>query len=280
MIPTHDIIASKKRDVIMNELVSLTHYDSSEPHRHNYFEFFYFQNGGGIHLIDFVPFPIESDAIHIVAPGQVHQVKRELDSNGFVFLFDINLFDNYKTIENFLIDHTCLDVESFKPVYHFNDKIKKSEISFVVNKAWREYNTKEPYKNQLVTNLLAELMLYCMRQKTDSNSLNTNPYHSQYIAFRRLLNSEFKTLKKVTDYAALLNLTEKQLNEIVFKRTGETVSTLIFKQVILEAKRLLNTGMPAKEVSYALNFLDPGHFSKFFKNQTGISPSEFKKIHE
>lgn len=119
-----------------------------------------------------------------------------------------------------------------------------------------------------------------MRQKTDSNLSNTNLHQSHYIAFRRLLNSEYKTLKKVTDYAALLNLTEKQLNEIVFKRTGETVSALIFKQVILEAKRLLNTGIPAKEVSYALNFLEPGHFSKFFKNQTGISPSEFKKIHE
>ena len=279
MIPTHDIVSTKKRDVIMNELVALTHYDASEPHRHNYFEFFFFQFGGGIHLIDFVAFPIVSGAIHIVAPGQVHQVKRELNATGFVFLFDINLFDNATNIENFLADHTCLDVASFEPAYHFSDEIKTTDISFVVNKAWREYNGEEPFKNQLVTNLLSELILYCMRQKTADNTSGNSLHHSDYIAFRRLLKSHFKTLKKVSDYAAMLNLTEKQLNIIVLKKTGETVSTLIFKQIILEAKRLLNTGIAAKEVSYTLNFSEPGHFSKFFKNQTGISPSEFKKIH-
>jgi AraC family transcriptional activator of pobA len=76
-----------------------------------------------------------------------------------------------------------------------------------------------------------------------------------------------------------LNITEKQLNEILHQRTGETVSTLIYKQLILEAKRLLNTGIAAKEVAYELNFQDPAHFSKFFKTQTGLSPSDFKNVH-
>ncbi|MDC1385752.1 helix-turn-helix domain-containing protein [Crocinitomicaceae bacterium] len=48
---------------------------------------------------------------------------------------------------------------------------------------------------------------------------------------------------------------------------------------MLEAKRLLQTGMSAKEVAYDLNFDDPGHFSKFFKSKTGCSPSEFRNVH-
>jgi AraC-like DNA-binding protein len=44
----------------------------------------------------------------------------------------------------------------------------------------------------------------------------------------------------------------------------------------MEAKRLLRTGMSVKESAYALNFDDPGHFSKFFKNKTGESPSDFQ----
>ena len=44
----------------------------------------------------------------------------------------------------------------------------------------------------------------------------------------------------------------------------------------MEAKRLLNTGISIKETAYALNFDDPGHFSKFFKTKTNISPSEFQ----
>jgi AraC-like DNA-binding protein len=279
MIPIHDISEGKKKDVIINQLVSLTHYDSSEPHRHNYFEFFFFQKGGGTHTIDFVEFSIESNAIHIVAPGQVHQVKRELDSNGFVFLFDINSFDYHKTIENFLLDHICLDVTEFNPCYHFPTTLNE-EINFVINKAWREFNSEEALKNQFVLNQLSELMLYCMRLKTTDVAQLDPKQNLVYVAFRRLLNKEFKTLKKVMDYASILHITEKQLNEIVHAKTGENVSTLIYKQLILEAKRLLNTGMAAKEVSYELNFTDPGHFSKFFKNQTGLSPSDFRNVHE
>lgn len=279
MIPIHDISEGKKRDVIINELVTLTHYDSSEPHRHNYFEFFFFQNGGGTHVIDFMDFPIGSNSIHIVAPGQVHQVKRELNSNGFVFLFDINLFDSNRSLENFLFDHICLDVNEFSPSYHFADNVQ-AEINFVVHKAWREFNSNEPLKNQLVLNQLSELLYYCLRTKTDVSANQDPKNNSIYVNFRRLLNKEFKTLKKVTDYSLLLNVSEKQLNEIIHHRTGETVSVLIYKQLILEAKRLLNTGMAAKEVAYELNFNDPAHFSKFFKAQTGISPSDFRNVQE
>lgn len=279
MIPIHDISEGKKRDVIINELVTLTHYDSSEPHRHNYFEFFFFQHGGGVHVIDFMEFPIKSNSIHIVAPGQVHQVKRELNSNGFVFLFDINLFDTNRSLENFLFDHICLDVNEFSPSYHFSEFVQ-AEINFVMQKAWREFNSDEPLKNQLVLNQLCELLYYCLRTKTEFSSHQDPKNNSIYLNFRRLLNKEFKTLKKVTDYSLLLNITEKQLNEIIHLRTGETVSVLIYKQLILEAKRLLNTGMAAKEVAYELNFNDPAHFSKFFKSQTGISPSDFRNVQE
>lgn len=279
MIPIHDISSSKKKDIILNELVTLTHYDSSEPHRHNYFEFFVFLKGGGIHEIDFVEFPIESDAIHIVAPGQVHQVKRELDSNGFVFIFESNLFDSFPNIESFLFDHICLDVSEFKPTYVFNQEFEK-EIQLVTDKAWREYTSDQSFKNQLVFNQLCELILYCMRQKNNGNKEDDTKSANLYSAFRRLLHNEFRSKKMVKDYSTSLKITEKQLNELVHQRTGESVSALIYKQLILEAKRLLRTGMSAKEVSYELNFIDPGHFSKFFKSQTNLSPTDFRNIHD
>jgi AraC-like DNA-binding protein len=114
-------------------------------------------------------------------------------------------------------------------------------------------------------------------QHTISKTGNNDAKHSDvYTAFRRLLNVNYTTMKKVKDYAQQLNITEKLLNEIILQRTGENVSSLIFKQLILEAKRLLNSGYTAKQVAYQLNFTDPAHFSKFFKTQTGFSPSEFK----
>ena len=42
MIPTHSSDKTNRREIIVNKLSTLNEYDFSEPHRHNYFEFFCF----------------------------------------------------------------------------------------------------------------------------------------------------------------------------------------------------------------------------------------------
>lgn len=271
MIPIHDIPEQEKKAIRMNELLTLTHYDSSKPHRHHYFEFFVFIEGGGVHTIDFEDFPIHANAIHIVAPGQVHHVRRGLNSKGFVFLFELDQFSQIPEIEHFLVNHTCLAVNEFKPVYQL---VEKDEVRSILDRAWENYCSDKAFKSQVVHNQLSLLMLYCLQQNTGLDA--ENKHQGTYVSFRKLLNKEFRNLKKVKDYALKLHISEKQLNEIVQQRTGITASNLIYKQVIIEAKRLLKTGISTKEAAYELNFSDPSHFSKFFKSQTGISPTDFQ----
>lgn len=278
MIPVHDIAENEKKGIKIIELDKELQNDANDPHRHNYFECFVFLKGGGTHTVDFVEFPIRPYSIHIITPGQVHQVKRKKLSTGLVFLFDLSLFEHAKSIEHFLLDHTCFDVNEFPPSYHFDPSFSKDLESIAIS-SWKEYTSNQPLKNQLILHQLSTLILYCMRSRVQPIDIDSTKNTGIYTSFRRLLQQEFKSMKKVKEYAAALNITEKNLNDIILKRSGETASALINKQVILEAKRLLNTGISAKEVGYLLNYTDPGHFSKFFKTQTGFSPSEFKNIH-
>ena len=98
-----------------------------------------------------------------------------------------------------------------------------------------------------------------------------------YVSFRKLLLTNFREFKKVKEYAEQLCVSEKVLGELVKQRTGKSTSEVIYDQIILEAKRLLLTGISTKETAYSLNFKDPAHFSKFFKSKVGCSPSEFGK---
>ena len=85
-------------------------------------------------------------------------------------------------------------------------------------------------------------------------------------------------LHQVQDYAGLMAITEKYLNELCKKTAGKTASELIHERIILEAKRLLlHSDLNNKEVAYFLSFDDPSHFSKFFKRKTGRTPSQFRK---
>jgi AraC family transcriptional regulator, transcriptional activator of pobA len=279
MIPIHDLEEHEKKEIKMIELDKALRNDATEPHRHQYYECFVFLKGGGTHVVDFVEFPIVANSIHLVTPGQVHKVKRKLNSTGFVFIFDLLHFNQEKFIEQLLFDHTCFDVNEFSPAYHF-DKSFAEELESISTQAWTEFNSNRPFKNQIVLNQLRLLMLYSMRLRGNSSIEGKGKSSGLYSAFRRLMHNEYKSLKRVKDYAAALNITEKTLNEEVLSKCGATVSIVISQYLILEAKRLLNTGVSAKEVAFELNFTDPAHFSKFFKTQTGFSPSEFKNVHE
>ena len=82
----------------------------------------------------------------------------------------------------------------------------------------------------------------------------------------------------VIDYASQLYVTPNYLNRIVKKITGFTASHHIQQQIILEAKRkALYLSASMKEIAYSLGFDNLAHFSKFFKNNCGMSFTDFKK---
>jgi len=276
MIPIHDFVKRGIQSIQVVKLDGLTYYDTTEPHRHNYFEIFIFDKGQGYHEIDFHSYPIRSASLHIVAPGQVHQVKRELDTNGFVILFDFSALEKNSTATDFLVDHLCYDVQELSPVYQFSGNTALN-IIHTANMLWQDCNSDNDLREEFLQNHLNLICISCLRTTHDKKTIHSAT-NETYREFRQLLRSNFKVIKKVNEYAAALNVSEKKLNEIVNTKTGLSCSSLIYKQIILEAKRLLNANLSAKETAYELNFEDPSHFSKFFKGQTGLNPSEFQKV--
>ncbi|MDC0257361.1 helix-turn-helix domain-containing protein [Crocinitomicaceae bacterium] len=274
MIPTHQSEQTKNTRVVVNRLSTLTDYDFSNPHRHEYFEFFCFVNGGGKHEIDFTEVPIQSYSMHIVAPGQVHCVNRDLDSNGFVFLFQLEGLQAPQEIASFLFDHICHDLEDRIPEYLVPED-KQEWFDTILNSLWEDYTNESNYSALQIRTAIQQLCLKCMEWDQQNSPLFSN----DYAQFRRMLFQDFRSKKKVKDFAAALNMTEKSLNEMVKEHTGNSASRIIYNQIVLEAKRLLLTGISAKEAAYELGFDDPAHFSKFFKAQTGQSPSEFRNVH-
>ncbi|MFT4602523.1 MAG: AraC family transcriptional activator of pobA [Arenicella sp.] len=276
MIPIHDLQDASPFEIKVNELGDKGNYDTTEHHRHNYFELFFFETGGGKHEVDFVDFDNLDCSIQIVAPGQVHQMKREPGSKGFVVLFETSVFEKEALISNFLFDHICYDVNENSPIYTFEKEVQ-AQVLGLFKSIWKDFQSEAALKNDFIKANLSLVCIQCIR--TLGGQIEKSKNQKTYESFRRYLNSNFRSVKKVKEYAAQLGVTEKQLNEIVSTKTGSSASVIIYKQIILEAKRLLNMGLSTKEVAYDLSFEDPSHFSKFFKKQSGISPSEFQKIH-
>lgn len=98
-----------------------------------------------------------------------------------------------------------------------------------------------------------------------------------FINFIRLLSENFRRERTVGFYASQLCITPKYFTTLIKRVSGKTAATWIDEYVILEAKNLLRySSMSIQEVSYALHFPNQSFFGKYFKQQTGMSPSAYK----
>lgn len=91
------------------------------------------------------------------------------------------------------------------------------------------------------------------------------------------MESAFVKWHKVGQYANEMNISPDYLNNVIKTNIGITAKEFIQNRVVLEAKRLgVHTGLSSKEIAYNIGFDDPSHFSKFYKNVTGESFTNFR----
>ena len=96
--------------------------------------------------------------------------------------------------------------------------------------------------------------------------------------FNFLVEENFKTKHSVADYAALLNKSPKTLSNIFSKIGSKTPLQYIHERKMLEARRLLRySELQIQEIAYEIGYEDIQTFSRFFKKQEGVSPSNFKE---
>ena len=95
--------------------------------------------------------------------------------------------------------------------------------------------------------------------------------------FQALLALDKNTLKSSSYYADQLNISKVYLEEVVKKTTRKTLSRTIKLKRVLKAKTyLLQTPLTISEIAYKLGFDDASNFTRFFKKETGFTPSKFR----
>lgn len=96
--------------------------------------------------------------------------------------------------------------------------------------------------------------------------------------FFNLLDQHFSESRSVEFYADKLGVTPQYLTTVSRQLTGKSSRALIAAHLMLEAKVLLSTTeLTVQEISNRLNFPNQSFFGKYFKKESGISPSEYRK---
>ncbi len=145
-----------------------------------------------------------------------------------------------------------------------------------------ELKKKELAQHELLVSILKIYMIHASRIKMQQRvgpevSL---PEQDQPFILQNLkdaIDTHFREKHSASEYAEVLNISPKALAKITKTHLNKTLTDLISERIVLEAKRdLYTTPKSVKEIAYDLGFKDEYHFSRYFRNNTSVSPQIYR----
>jgi AraC family transcriptional activator of pobA len=252
-----------------------THRFVEEPHRHNTHLLLFFTHGSGTHEVDFDRYEIKPGSLFLLQPGQLHHWNLSPDIDGFVIIYAsevYNLYFGQKRLNDFAFYASAYA----KPEIILKPK-EVGQIKPYFDLLLHESQRDNAFRNDKMCDLLDCIHIELAR-KYAQDIHQIHIYNTKINQFESLIEQHFRSQKSPSFYAGKLNITLKHLNRICNEILKKTATEVIANRVILEIKRMLaDKQLSINAVAEALGFEDYSYFSRFFKKQTGMSPTDFRK---
>ncbi|GGB02336.1 helix-turn-helix domain-containing protein [Puia dinghuensis] len=167
---------------------------------------------------------------------------------------------------------------------HISDAEKKILEECLANIQREISSNLDKHSYHLILSNLELFFAYCDRFYDRQFLTRTRSSHDIVQQFDRLLRDYFAQdslieagVPDVKYFSSHLNVSANYLSDLLNKYTGKTTQEHIHLKLVDKAKALLwSTEKPISEIAYDLGFEHPSHFTKLFKNKTGLSPSAFR----
>jgi AraC family transcriptional regulator, transcriptional activator of pobA len=228
-------------------------------------------------MIDAASYAIDRPAVCVIAAHSSYCLEAYAGSTGLFISFsrDFIVLPSETADQYLYLD----SMAALAGVSIIEEKATLGEMGEIMMYMQREYGQYYMLRSDILNSWLKIFLAFLKRacQKAGASTNLSRPV--QLVRrFFELLDIGFLDKKRVSDYATDLLVVAPYLNEMVKRHTGYPASYHIRQRILLEAKRLaIHSTYSQKEVAYHLGFADPGHFSKFFKNYTGLPFTDFRR---
>lgn len=150
-------------------------------------------------------------------------------------------------------------------------------LADIMNRMTEEYREGRPGMEKMLAALAAAVLTDIARLAHDTPSVKRPDQLVLATELRRLVDRHFRDNWSIESYVAALGTTPHLLAKACREAFGLSAKEFITQRRLLEAKRLLAfTVRSVEDIGYEIGIRDPAYFSRFFRAQTGLSPSEWR----
>lgn len=239
--------------------------------------------------INFHPCKLVAGSIMVLSPNDVVETDNAPLSGieGYALFLPIE-FVQLLSLDSNTLDYRNISLDTSPTLQLDDDRLKLFngyfnllELNATVNREQSVYTRN--ISRSVVGAMIYQLMALARQKKNDTeqhgeSSAGAGRRRYYVKDFMALLHKDYKQHRSVGHYAEKLFISAKYLSLIIKESTGRTATEWIDHFVILEAKNLLRySGRNIQQIAYDLNFHNQSAFGKYFKQLTGMSPSEFRK---
>ena len=252
-------------------------------HRHDRFFQVHYMVRGQVHVyLDDTPYRLQGPMLFFTPPGIPHAFVTDADCEGHVITVRQQLVwqlfgagQKAAGLDPRLERPLCVDLGNREGELAEDAR----QLDSLFHLLQREFGTDRPGR-ELNLHALVRLILVTLLRFSDSAQPDWPVHRPDLLLFHRfnqLVEQHFHEHWPLPRYAEKLGLTTARLNLVCRRLADMSAKRLVFERQTQEARRLLlHSGLSINEICFALGFKDPGYFSRFFTQQVGMSPRDFR----
>lgn len=234
-------------------------------------------------------YDFQEGSLLFMAPDQIIEPVTESDTaleepdpSGWVLIFHPDLLRR-TSLGKKMNEYTFFSYDSHEAL-HVSDQ-ERQTVTSIAQAIRNEYrNNLDNHSHELIVTNLELMLNYCKRFYGRQFITRSNENKDVIVRLEDYLKSCFdadgplsRGLPSVKDCAREMGYSPNYLSDLLKKETGKNTQEHIHCHLIEKAKNLLlGTEEPVYRIAYALGFDYPQHFSKLFKNKTGMSPAAYR----
>jgi AraC family transcriptional activator of pobA len=220
-----------------------------------------------------------------MAPGQIAGVETSdevYQPKGYGVVFHPDLIKGTSLGKH--IDQYSFFSYNVTEALHVSDRERQLILDCFSKIQFELEHAVDKHSKTLIANNIELLLNYCVRFYDRQFITRDNANKGILEKFETLLNKFFASekpqevgLPSVAYCASELNLSANYFGDLIKKETGKSANEYIHLKLIDVAKeKVFDSKKSVSEIAYELGFKYPQHFTRVFKQHTGVTPLEYR----